>query len=309
MCDSLPAPFPGETYVTVSPINGGEITLPERSFVFPSADSAVTVPSLSFLITHPATRGETKHRLILFDLGLRARLRDYMKEQQAHLGSRRPYVLGPGVAQSLRQGGLDPGDIDTVILSHVHYDHHGDPADFRNAHFFVGAGSLSLLRHGLGIRASHQFFDPDLFRDSSPVTEFPLPGTTPWKGLGPFQAVLDFFGDGSLYVVDAPGHLPGHINLLCRVGAAKWVYLGGDSCHDLRLLSGERKIATWVDDYGHPGCIHVDREGAEETISRIRRLQQLKGGEVEVVMAHDVEWWNQNKHRAVGSRTGKPTTG
>ncbi|KAJ5631987.1 hypothetical protein N7490_008326 [Penicillium lividum] len=297
---SLPAPFPGQTYVTVSPINGGHITLPERTFVSPSGDAVVTVPSLSFLITHPGTGSERKPRYLVFDLGLRAKLKDYMEEQQAHLESRRPYVLGPGVAQSLQRAGINPGDIDTVILSHIHYDHHGDPADFLNAQFFVGAGSLDLLEKGIGIEASHQYFDPDLFRNNPYVREFPSPGTTIWKALGPFEATLDFLEDGSVFVVDAPGHLPGHINLLCRVGPDNWIYLGGDSCHDPRLLTEERQIATWKDVHGNTGCIHVDKTRAKKTLSRIRRLEEIEGHKVEVVMAHDVEWWNKNRYHALG---------
>jgi hypothetical protein len=30
--------------------------------------------------------------------------------------------------------------------------------------------------------------------------------------------VVDYFGDGSVFIVDAPGHLFGHVNLLARVG-------------------------------------------------------------------------------------------
>ncbi|KAF4255405.1 hypothetical protein CNMCM8714_004396 [Aspergillus fumigatus] len=289
MGDPLPAPIEGQAYVTVGPINGGLITLPERAFVSPSGDAAVTVPSLSFLITHPGSGSEKSPRHLLFDLGLRATLGDYMKEQQAHLELRRPCLLGPGVAQSLQRSGIDPGKIDTIILSHVHYDHHGDPAHFPNAHFFVGAGSLKLLDEGLGIAASHQFFNPDLFRNVLRVSEFPSPGASPWRALGPFAGALDFLGDGSVYVIDAPGHLPGHINLLCRVGPDTWMYLGGDSCHDSRLLTGERQIATWDDGHGNTGCIHVDQTRAEESLSRIRRLQEMEGHKVEVVMAHDIE--------------------
>lgn len=305
MAHKLPPPSPGQNYVAVTPIDGGEITLPERSFVSPSDPKAVvTVPSLSFLITHPGVEGQGTPRYLLFDLGLRAELHNYMKEQKSHLGSRVPYRLGPGVPQILQNGGLDPIDIDTVIISHVHYDHHGDPADFPRAQFYLGSGSLALLQHGLGrSNASHQYFDPNLFREVSRVEEFPSPSTPLWKPLGPFDATFDLFNDGSIYVVDAPGHLPGHINLLCRLGDQKWIYLGGDSCHDLRLLSGEREIATWMDVHGQANCIHVDKARAEETLAKIRELQQMGETDVEVVMAHDVQWWNKNQHRAFpGSR-------
>jgi 3-hydroxyisobutyrate dehydrogenase len=158
----------------------------------------VTVPSPSFLIIHPNVEDKRKPKYLLFDLGLRAQLHNYIKEQRSHLESRVPYQFGPGVAQSLRNGDLDPSDIDTVILSHVHYGHHGDPADFPSAQFLLGSGSLALVKHGLGLSASHQVFDPNLFRDVLRVNKLPNPTTPLWKPLGPFEATFDLLNDGSI---------------------------------------------------------------------------------------------------------------
>ncbi|KAI8947819.1 hypothetical protein F4801DRAFT_605093 [Xylaria longipes] len=112
-----------------------------------------------------------------------------------------------------------------------------------------------------------------------------------WEEVEELPAVIDVFGDGSRYVVDAPGHLPGHINILARTlkddGSAAWVYLAGDTCHDRRILRGEKAISEWLDVHGKVCCIHADRAKADETIERVRDLKE-KG--VELIIAHDVEW-------------------
>ena len=109
-----------------------------------------------------------------------------------------------------------------------------------------------------------------------------------YSPFGPFDRALDFFGDGSLYIVDAPGHLPGHVNVLARTSAdGGWVYLAGDSAHDWRIITGEDRIAT------QPMCIHADKEQAEAHIARIRELRA--NPRVRVLLAHDVPWYEENK--------------
>jgi len=52
------------------------------------------------------------------------------------------------------------------------------------------------------------------------------------KGLkiGRFNA-LDYFDDGSFYLLDTPGHSVGHMCGLARVTASTFVFMGGDACH------------------------------------------------------------------------------
>jgi hypothetical protein len=47
-----------------------------------------------------------------------------------------------------------------------------------------------------------------------------------------FNRALDFFGDGTLYLVDAPGHFEGHITALARVAPGTFVFLGADTCNN-----------------------------------------------------------------------------
>ncbi|KAI1735206.1 beta-lactamase-like protein [Xylaria scruposa] len=295
--------------VQVHALSAGHFTLPEEQFVYPASTGArKTVPSLAFLIQHKnRTSGKTTR--IVFDLGLRRVVERYPEPIQRHLATRRPLTTDPDVVKSLRAGGLTPEDIDFVFYSHVHWDHVGEPQDLPHSTFVVGYGALDVLAgKSKSLRGSHSFFESDLL-DPARTIELPDPaggseGNTaasqfsntinvrgPWVELEGLPATLDVFRDGSLYVVDAPGHLPGHINLLARTiqedGSTGWVYLAGDACHDRRILRGEKAISEWLDVHGHVCCIHADRAKADETIERVRDLER-KG--VEVILAHDVEW-------------------
>ena len=115
-----------------------------------------------------------------------------------------------------------------------------------------------------------------------------------WQDLGPFRA-LDFFNDNSVYILDVPGHLPGHVNLLCRVSRSKWICLCGDAFHDPRLLTGEKGIGTWEGEGGQTMCIHIDKEAAEQSIQKLRVLQKAEGVGVELVAAHDEAWLERNQ--------------
>ncbi|KAK5135635.1 hypothetical protein LTR08_004936 [Meristemomyces frigidus] len=295
----LPPAAPDQRYVTVSPMAGGYITLSDHFFVHPAeAGAKRTVPSLTFLITHPGSAiygaDTSKPFHMMFDLGLRKAKERYPAVLQKHIDGRAPYDLAPGVAAQLAAGGLDPGQVDLVMLSHVHYDHHGDPEDFSNAKFVVGHGALHVLEHGLGAIASHQHFEPDTLPvDRS--SELSDPQSEEWKPLGPFPAAFDLFGDGSVFVIDTPGHLPGHINLLCRM-EERWIMLCGDAYHDPRLLTGERSIGTWEGPHGTL-CIHLDKKGAAESIWRLKEFQKQCGVEVELIAAHEEGWWEENKGR------------
>jgi len=202
--------------------------------------------------------------------------------------------------------------IDFVILSHLHWDHIGTPSDFTKSTFIVGPGALDLLRHGgdPSTTGSHSHFETDLLptertielplpgQQSSQNTKIELPGiaTPQWKPIADFPHAIDVFEDGSLFIVNAPGHLQGHINLLARTGLENWVYLAGDACHDRRLLRGELSIAEW-EKYEKMCCIYVDKAKTEETLERIRGLEG--GGrddqKVEVILAHDREWIDERR--------------
>lgn len=325
---SLPSENTSQSYVAVAAILAGRITAPKWSFIDTKDMTAtLSLPCLAFLITRKTqacvtvpskigvARNSPKH--ILFDLGLREERCNYTDDQQAHIKTREPVAFGPSVATTLQENGMTSTEIDWVIYSHVHWDHTGEPSEFPNASFIIGHGSGALLNRGFDAAAgSHAAFDKkildhrDVFElppnlkggnaedDSLDMTNVSFPNA--WAPLGPFAAAMDILGDGSVFVIPSPGHLQGHVNLLCRVGEKRWVYLGGDTFHHRSLLTGEAEIATWRDTEGRELCVHTDRAAAQEMFAFLRKLQDqaaADGVEVEIISSHDQDWYNENRDR------------
>lgn len=123
MPNSLPAAANDQNYVTISALESGQLTLPERLFVTDAdPEKKATVPSMAFLVRHPTpgANGRSTTNLV-FDLGVKRDVTKYMPAMQTHISNRQPTIHHPDTADSLRAGGLDPAkDIDYVMLSHVH---------------------------------------------------------------------------------------------------------------------------------------------------------------------------------------------
>lgn len=308
------APRANQAYVKFQALEGGTLSLPEHLFVTDAGmERVMNVPSMSFLIQHPSAR-------MVFDLGLKKNLSNYPASMQTHISNRQPITTSPDVADSLRAGGIDPRkDIDYVMMSHVHWDHIGTPEDFPNSQFVVGSGTLHLLAHGALPHYPAEQFNP------LPAGTLELPpypdaaalGTAAkrqtahtWAPLATFPAAIDFFHDGSVFVIDSPGHLPGHVNLLLRISPTKWVLLGGDCCHDPRILNGEKDIAFYDDGHGGKRSVHADTHAAQKTIDNIKRFreevniakQQGNDLDVEVIVAHDQKWRARNPSRFLAGK-------
>ncbi|KAL6308686.1 Cerato-platanin-domain-containing protein [Sparassis latifolia] len=280
---SLPPPSRNQAWCDVSALEAGHVEIPLPWILdTASAEDTSVLPALSFLFTHSVT-GAT----LLFDLGVR---RDWERLPPAivHRIRTMPFHINvpQDVAESLRAGGADPAQIQTVCISHIHLDHYGDTTPFTGAKFIVGGASRSLFEPGYPADPNSVSASDLLPQDR---TEF-LEIDDAWKPIGPFPRALDFYGDGSLYLVDAPGHLPGHLNALVRTSPdGGWVYLAGDSAHDWRLIHGEAQIAR-TDRWG---CAHVDVQQAKVHFGRIKELQENR--RVRVILAHDTPWYEENK--------------
>ncbi|THH16643.1 hypothetical protein EW146_g4025 [Bondarzewia mesenterica] len=146
MNTTLPASLPDQAYCIVSAVEAGQLSVPSRIFITPCPpdEHKRIAPALSFLLRHSKTNST-----MLFDLGYRRDYQNYPPAVVRRVNSLfQPLSIPQDVAESLSKGGLPPTEISHVLLSHVHWDHIGDPAPFTRATFLVGSGSRELLEKG-----------------------------------------------------------------------------------------------------------------------------------------------------------------
>lgn len=131
----------------------------------------------------------------------------------------------------LRAVGVNPADIDTLVLSHFHADHIAGMRDFPNAKVLCAASGWNAVRTLTGFRAVRQAFVPELmapdiearvaFVESWPDTALPA-------ALQPFTTGRDVAGNGDIYIVELPGHAVGHLGAFVREDHG-WTLLASDS--------------------------------------------------------------------------------
>lgn len=186
----------------------------------------LTGPAFSFLIEHDSGKR------IVFDLGVRKnwetlptplvkRIKDLNWKVQAE----------EDVATILTDSGVDVhnGGIDAVVWSHQHWDHIGDMATFpKSVPLVVGPGVQEEYLPGWPDNESSTVPAEDFKGRTVREIEF---SEKPLK-IGRFNA-FDYFGDGSFYLLDTPGHTVGHLCGLARTTSSppSFIFMGGDACH------------------------------------------------------------------------------
>ena len=128
--------------------------------------------------------------------------------------------------------------------SHVHWDHcHPFSSYLPNATALFGPSSIDGAKPGWPTTPDSSYFS-ELVDPSHPwhknVEELPGPNDKGWKPFGPFERAWNLWDDGSVWIIDAPGHVKGNIAAAARLKSGEWIVMGGDCAHSRFILLGNR---------------------------------------------------------------------
>ncbi|XP_014562142.1 hypothetical protein COCVIDRAFT_32998 [Bipolaris victoriae FI3] len=149
---------------------------------------------------------------------------------KCHEISRSPQFSFPDVLDVLEENGIKRKETEEVFGGRVHWhlDHIGDISRFPSStKLIVGPGFINALVPGYPADEHSLILESD-YKDR-PLIELNFKGDKALR-FSKFDAI-DWFGDGSFYILDAPRHTVGHINALARTTPDTFIYLGGDTCH------------------------------------------------------------------------------
>lgn len=171
-------------------------------------------------------------------------------------------------AAQLSAHGVDPGSVSYIVQTHLHIDHTGALGHVPAAEVVVHERELDAARTADSPETSG-YVRADYDR--------PELRWRTWSG------DLDLFGDGTVRLIETPGHSAGHASLLLSLEETGPILLTADASDNRDQWEGR----------AHPRSLH-SRESANRSIARLRALAEETGALV--VFGHDAENWRDLIH-------------
>ncbi len=231
---------------------------------FNRKEKLLHVPAFTFLIEHP------NGKKILYDTAWsgEVRTKPWRNMAASHLVDNPSLPEGQKVDEQLKNFGVEPSDLDYVILSHMHIDHAGGVKEVRQAkHIMTSKKEWDVAKNG-GIASYRKNCWDDVYIETFEYQPM---------GIGPIGMAKDLFGDGSVLLVATPGHTPGHTSILLRNNGREL------------LLSGDNGYArkSWRDGI-LPGLMK-DPENMTRSLNWVKEYVAGNDALIDVISDHETE--------------------
>lgn len=192
---------------------------------------------------------------MLWDAGIPASLKGKLLDPRQSMD----FTLANTIPEQLAELGLSPDAIELLGISHYHSDHVGQAASFPRATLLIGEGDFDAVRSG-STRINLQAFEPWTKRGGK---------------VDPVTGDRDVFGDGTVTMIDLPGHTPGHHALLVRLKSGTF------------LLSGD--VTHFQENYDSNGVptFNADRPNSLASLDRFKTLARNLGATV--IIQHEAK--------------------
>lgn len=204
------------------PFGGENCNLVKASGIFGKKEERLWLPVSVYLIEHPKAK-------ILVDCGWNRDMSPngtFDKSAQIKsLGSRLLYLVNQGkiekgaaVDEQLSKLGLKPSDLDYVLLTHLDCDHANGLSLVKDAKkILVSADEVTCAKKHSAVRYKSKWWR------GVNLTEFEWNDTE-----GPGGKSYDLFGDGSIELINIPGHADGLFAVKIKNEKGKYVLLFSD---------------------------------------------------------------------------------
>ncbi|MBP3487823.1 MAG: N-acyl homoserine lactonase family protein [Roseburia sp.] len=203
------------------PFGGKHCSLMKAAGLTTRKKDRIWLPVSAYLVEHPKGK-------LLIDTGWSREISPggvYDRMAQIHHMSFPLYVTNQGeiakgmaVNEQLRTLGIRPEDLDYVLLTHLDCDHASGVKQVKGAkHILVSEDEIACAgRHPIRYRAS--------MWKGVPLSGFSFENT----GIGPCGKSFDLFEDGSIQLVNIPGHSDGLYAVLITGDGGRYVLLYSD---------------------------------------------------------------------------------
>lgn len=290
LTETLKGPLPGGSTaatVTLRPMRCGEMQMPLALLRAESGlkgkahgiglgvneRDRIWVPIPAFLVEHPVAGH------VLIDTGPPASAAHDLRAAFGRLGAaifKMRMKSDDAVAAQLRALGVDPMQLKTVVMTHLHLDHAGSIQEFPHAKFICGTREWESAHEPRGFSRGY------IKKQFDHAFDFKLIDyeATSINSFASFGRAFDLFGDGSIVLVSTPGHSAGHQSVILRLKNRE-ALICGDAAY----------VRQTIEDGKRPLILH-DEHNFKRSLREIRGYMQITPSAL-VVTGHDPDAWER----------------